>query len=38
MQSHTSFTVRVSMEVDPKRVEHTSPDILGDEEKIFIRR
>ena len=24
------------MEVDPKRVEHTSPDILGDEEKFYL--
>ena len=34
--SHTSFCVRVRMEVEPNRVLHTSPDRFDDVENWFI--
>jgi hypothetical protein len=36
MHSHTSAFVRVRIEVEPKRVEHTSPDIFDEVENTFI--
>ena len=38
MQSHTSVFVKVKIDVDPNRVEQTSPDILVEVEKIFISK
>ena len=37
-QSQTSPIVRVRIEVEPKRVLHTSPVRFDDVEKMFIRR
>ena len=36
--SQTSFSVSVSMDVEPNNVEHTSPVRFEDVEKIFIIR
>jgi hypothetical protein len=38
MQSQTSAFVRVRIDVEPKSVEHTSPEILADVENKFITR
>ena len=38
VQSHTSPIVSVRIEVEPKRVLHTSPVIFDEVEKIFIKR
>ena len=37
-QSHTSPIVRVRIEVEPKRVLHTSPVRFEEVEKMFISR
>ncbi len=36
--SHTSFFLSVSIDVEPKRVEHTSPERLDEVENKFIKR
>ena len=37
-QMITSFLVSVSIDIDPNKVLHTSPDTLADVVKTFIRR
>ena len=37
-QSQTSYTDKVKIEVEPKRVLHTSPDRFVETEKIFMSR
>lgn len=38
IHNHTSIGVRVRIEVDPKRVAHTSPDRFDEVENTFINR